>query len=148
MGHGLDEWYLEYFKENTPDRIRDYHKLTFSMHYFYSEKFLMPFSHDEVVHGKATILQKMNGSYDDKFPQARALYMYMYAHPGKNWILWVMKMDSSHEHFDILQDTGRKVLRLIDSKDEGLLFFPVKVEVFLMKILFESACKTGNFFLS
>lgn len=74
---------LEYFKENTADRIRDYHKLTFSMQYFYSEHFLMPFSHDEVVHGKATILQKMNGSYDVKFPQARALYMYMYAHPGK-----------------------------------------------------------------
>lgn len=74
---------LEYFKENTADRVRDYHKLTFSMHYFYSEKFLMPLSHDEVVHGKATILQKMNGDYDIKFPQARAFYMYMYAHPGK-----------------------------------------------------------------
>ena len=43
----------------------------------------MPFSHDEVVHGKATIVQKMNGEYEEKFPQARALYMYMYAHPGK-----------------------------------------------------------------
>ncbi len=74
---------LEYFKEDTACRIRDYHKLTFSMHYFYSEHFLMPFSHDEVVHGKATILQKMNGEYDDKFPQQRALYLYMYAHPGK-----------------------------------------------------------------
>ncbi len=74
---------LEYFKEDTACRIRDYHKLTFSMHYFYSEHFLMPFSHDEVVHGKATVLQKMNGEYDDKFPQLRALYLYMYAHPGK-----------------------------------------------------------------
>ncbi len=74
---------LEYFRENTPDRDRDYHKLTFSMHYFYSEKFLLPFSHDETVHGKATILQKMNGDYEDKFLQARALYMYMYVHPGK-----------------------------------------------------------------
>ncbi len=74
---------LEYFRENTADRDRDYHKLTFSMQYFYSEKFLLPFSHDETVHGKATILQKMNGNYEDKFPQARALYMYMYVHPGK-----------------------------------------------------------------
>lgn len=74
---------LEYFKENTSSRVRDYYKLTFSMHYFYSEKFLLPLSHDEVVHGKATILQKMNGQYEQKFPQARALYMYMYAHPGK-----------------------------------------------------------------
>lgn len=74
---------LAYFKTHPNDRTRDYHKLTFSMMYFGSENFIMPFSHDEVVHGKATIVQKMNGEYEDKFPQARALYMYMYAHPGK-----------------------------------------------------------------
>ncbi len=74
---------LEYFKTHPYDRKRDYHKLTFSMMYFGSEKFLLPLSHDEVVHGKATIVQKMHGEYEEKFPQARALYMYMYAHPGK-----------------------------------------------------------------
>ena len=74
---------LEYFKLHPYDRRRAYHKLTFSMMYFYSEHFLMPLSHDEVVHGKATIIQKMHGEYDDKYKQARALYMYMYAHPGK-----------------------------------------------------------------
>ena len=74
---------LEYFKMHPYDRKRAYHKLTFSMMYFYSEHFLMPLSHDEVVHGKATIIQKMHGEYEDKFKQVRALYMYMYAHPGK-----------------------------------------------------------------
>lgn len=74
---------LAYFKTHPFDRKRDYHKLTFSMMYFESENFLLPFSHDEVVHGKATILQKMHGEYEEKFPQARALYLYMYAHPGK-----------------------------------------------------------------
>lgn len=74
---------LTYFKDGMDDRIKDYHKLTFSMMYYYSENFILPFSHDEVVHGKATIMQKMNGQYDEKFPQARALYMYMYTHPGK-----------------------------------------------------------------
>lgn len=74
---------LIYFKDGLDDRIKDYHKLTFSMMYYYSENFILPFSHDEVVHGKATIMQKMNGQYDEKFPQARALYMYMYTHPGK-----------------------------------------------------------------
>ena len=49
---------------------------------FYNERYILPLSHDEVVHGKATIAQKMNGGYDGKFPQARAFYMYMYAHPG------------------------------------------------------------------
>lgn len=74
---------LNYFRTDPADRVRDYHKLTFSMMYYYDDRFLLPLSHDEVVHGKATILQKMNGDYDRKFPQARALYMYMYAHPGK-----------------------------------------------------------------
>ena len=74
---------LSYFQSAPEDRIRDYHKLTFSMMYYPEANYLLPLSHDEVVHGKATILQKMNGDYDRKFPQARAFYMYMYAHPGK-----------------------------------------------------------------
>ena len=74
---------LEYFQSAPMYRTRDYHKLTFSMLYFYNEHFILPLSHDEVVHGKATIAQKMNGQYEDKFPQARAMYMYMTAHPGK-----------------------------------------------------------------
>ena len=74
---------LSYFQGSPENRSRDYHKLTFSMMYYYDQRFLLPLSHDEVVHGKATIVQKMNGDYDEKFPQARAFYMYMYAHPGK-----------------------------------------------------------------
>ncbi len=74
---------LDYFRTAPEYRSRDYHKLTFSMMYYYNDAYLLPFSHDETVHGKATILQKMYGEYDDKFPQARALYLYMYAHPGK-----------------------------------------------------------------
>lgn len=74
---------LAYFKTAPEYRSKDYHKLTFSMMYYYNENYLLPLSHDEVVHGKATIIQKMNGEYDEKFPQARAMYMYMYAHPGK-----------------------------------------------------------------
>lgn len=74
---------LEYFQTGPEYRSRDYNKLSFSMMYFYNERYLLPFSHDEVVHGKATILQKMTGGYDGKFPQARTLYMYMMMHPGK-----------------------------------------------------------------
>lgn len=73
---------LSYFQAAPSQRTQLYHKLTFSMHYFYNEHYLLPLSHDEVVHGKASIVQKMNGGYEDKFPQARALYLYMYAHPG------------------------------------------------------------------
>ncbi len=74
---------LNYFRTAPEYRSDNYHKLTFSMMYYYNEDYLLPLSHDETVHGKATILQKMYGDYEDKFPQARAFYMYMYAHPGK-----------------------------------------------------------------
>lgn len=74
---------LKYFKYAPWERCHHYHELTFSMMYFYSELFIMSLSHDEVVHGKATIMQKMWGDYDNKFAQARLLYTYMYTHPGK-----------------------------------------------------------------
>ena len=76
---------LDYFRQ-YPWVRRDeetYHKLTFSMMYFPNEYYLLPLSHDENVHGKATVMQKMFGEYEQKFPQARLLYLYMYAHPGK-----------------------------------------------------------------
>ena len=74
---------LEYMQMDPYLRSPGADKLSFSMWYFQSERFLLPLSHDEVVHGKATILQKMNGDYENKFPQARVLYTYMYMHPGK-----------------------------------------------------------------
>ena len=74
---------LSFLQTDPEYRPDNYHKLTFSMMYYYKERYLLPFSHDEVVHGKATILQKMNGGYDGKFPQGRALYLYMMTHPGK-----------------------------------------------------------------
>ncbi|MCH5342676.1 MAG: 1,4-alpha-glucan branching protein GlgB [Acetatifactor sp.] len=74
---------LSYFQSSPKERTEKYHKITFSMHYFYNEKYILPLSHDEVVHGKATIVQKMNGEYEQKFQQAKALYLYMFAHPGK-----------------------------------------------------------------
>ena len=74
---------LKYFSMVPFARGENYHILTWSMAYFYNEKYLLPFSHDEVVHGKKTIVDKMYGTYEEKFAQARALYLYMYAHPGK-----------------------------------------------------------------
>ena len=74
---------LKYYALDPIYKSYDHHKLTFSMHYFYSENFLLPLSHDEVVHGKGTIINKMWGDYDTKFALVRNLYTYQMAHPGK-----------------------------------------------------------------
>lgn len=74
---------LKYFSYPPNERPAHHHELTFSMSYFYNELYLLPLSHDEVVHGKKTILDKMWGDYTDKFAQCRTLYVYMLTHPGK-----------------------------------------------------------------
>lgn len=74
---------LEYFKLDPFLRQYHHNKINWSMAYFYNERYLLPLSHDEVVHGKATIVNKMWGLYGEKFSQARSLYTYMFTHPGK-----------------------------------------------------------------
>ncbi len=74
---------IKYYGVDPIYRVWEHHKLTFSMAYFYSEKFILPLSHDEVVHGKGTIINKMWGDYEQKFAQVKNLYVYMFTHPGK-----------------------------------------------------------------
>ncbi len=74
---------LLYFSLPPCARQAHHHRLTFSMSYFYDNLHLLALSHDEVVHGKRTILDKMWGDYDQKFAQCRTLYTYLYTHPGK-----------------------------------------------------------------
>ena len=67
---------LKFMGEDPAERGRDIGKLLFSMEYFYNESYLLPLSHDEVVHGKGTIVNKMHGDFDVRMQQARLLYFY------------------------------------------------------------------------
>ena len=74
---------LDYLALPFEYRSDSHNKLTFAMSYFHSENFLLPFSHDEVVHGKRTIIDKIWGIFEEKFAQLKSLYLFMFTHPGK-----------------------------------------------------------------
>jgi 1,4-alpha-glucan branching enzyme len=74
---------LGYFEQNPIYRRYHHHELTFSLLYAYSENFILPLSHDEVVHGKGSLYGKMAGDRWQKLANLRAMYAYMWAHPGK-----------------------------------------------------------------
>jgi 1,4-alpha-glucan branching enzyme len=73
---------IKYFKNDPIARKHNHHQLTFSMTYAFTENFMLPFSHDEVVHGKSSMIYKMPGDEWQKFANLRTLYAYMFTHPG------------------------------------------------------------------
>jgi 1,4-alpha-glucan branching enzyme len=74
---------LSYMHKDPIHRRYHHHQMTFGLHYAWSENYILPISHDEVVHGKGSMLDKMPGSGDEKFANLRAYYGFMWGHPGK-----------------------------------------------------------------
>ena len=92
---------LEYFENEPIYRRYHHHELTFSLLYAFSENYILPLSHDEVVHGKGSLISKMPGDRWQKLANLRALYAYMWAHPGKKLLFMggeiAQEQEWSHE---------------------------------------------------
>ncbi len=74
---------LSYMQKDPIYRKHHHHQMTFGLHYAFSENYILPISHDEVVHGKGSMIEKMPGSWTEKFANLRAYYAFMWGHPGK-----------------------------------------------------------------
>jgi len=106
---------LQYMERDPIHRRHHHHDLTFGMVYAYSERFILPLSHDEVVHGKGSLLGKMPGDTATRLANLRAYYGYMWAHPGKKLLFMGGELAQPHEwhhdgHLDwnLLDDRGHR----------------------------------------
>lgn len=88
---------LDYMKEDPVNRKYHQNELTFSFLYAFTENFVLPLSHDEVVHGKGTILGRMPGDEWQRFANLRAYYGYMFMHPGKKLLFMGQEWGSTRE---------------------------------------------------
>lgn len=112
--------YLDYIKYDPYFRSHHHSELTFSMIYAYSEKFMLVFSHDEVVHGKSSMLGKMPGEREQKFANLRLTYAYMFTHPGRK-LLFMGQDIGEFSEWNEMRQTEWELLKYPDHKGMAAL---------------------------
>ncbi|MDY0116571.1 MAG: 1,4-alpha-glucan branching protein GlgB [Sulfurimonadaceae bacterium] len=135
---------LKYMKQEPIHRQHHHHDLTFSFVYMFFENYIMPLSHDEVVHMKGSLINKMPGDYDRKFANLRMMYAFMIAHPGKKllfmgselaqWAEWNYKQSLDWHLLDYPKHKGvqsvLKQLNLLYKEEPSLHYNDVEPEGF------------------
>jgi len=135
---------LDYFKLDSAARVGNQDQFTFSMMYYFDEHFMLPLSHDEVVHGKSPMIYKMPGDEWQKFANLRLLYTYMFTHPGAKLLFMGNEFAATDEwnyttelQWDLLQHASHAGMKHC-VRDLNLLYKNNKA-------LFELQYETGGF---
>jgi 1,4-alpha-glucan branching enzyme len=128
---------LQYFSKDPVFRRYEHNKLTFSLLYAFTENFVLPFSHDEVVHGKNSLLHKMPGDIWQQFANLRLLFAYQFAHPGKKLLFMGQEFAQRNEwnearslDWHLLEyDSHRGIQRLVQDLNKTLASEPALHQV-------------------
>ncbi|MBW7456714.1 1,4-alpha-glucan branching enzyme, partial [Paenibacillus sepulcri] len=135
---------LRYMALDPGERIHHHNLITFSLVYAFSENFVLPLSHDEVVHGKKSLLNKMPGTYEQKFAQLRLFYGFWMTHPGKKLLF----MGSEWGQFDEWKDAESLDWQLLEYQSHHRMHHYVKTlnRTYAMEpSLWERDCDPGGF---
>jgi 1,4-alpha-glucan branching enzyme len=135
---------LRYMALDPDDRRHHHNLITFSLVYAFSENFVLPLSHDEVVHGKRSLLNKMSGTYEQKFAQLRLFYGYWMTHPGKKLLF----MGGEWGQFDEWKDAESLDWMLLDYHSHGRMHHYVRTlnaAYARLPSLWERDCEQGGF---
>ncbi|MFK7901375.1 MAG: 1,4-alpha-glucan branching protein GlgB [Nitratireductor sp.] len=135
---------LTYIEEESIHRKYHHDKMTFGLHYAFSENFILPISHDEVVHGKGSMISKMPGDFQEKFANLRAYYGFMWGHPGKK-LLFMGCEFGQYEEWNHEQSLDWHLLEHTEHKGLQNLIRDLNILYTSTPALYQRDCRADGF---